>query len=620
MGKFCGKCGTKLDETTGLCPKCNSKALEQPEPAGRKGVGIVVLGVLLLSAAVLWLMQNKEPETAAVAVATEAETVATTKLSEIVREETIQVETETKQAEVAPEEIESVAVEETDIENVVLDSEKSTKETDFIKREQILWTYLEGVNQSDTFEVLRIVVDEKPLDIKMQGFEQKKCNSLKGDVWCILSADNILYLIDGGVATEVAKNVTDCVLSGNGEGLVYTDERDTLILYSVATGTKKEIAQNVDKVIGFVVSPDGKAVAYAAPDDSTGNSNDDSESLAMYVFLNGKTTRFGINQIPAGISNGGSQIYYVMAPEKDLYGPCSLYVGDMHGSSRLLAESQMMLGTLYFNEDQTQLLFISDENFYLSVNGGEAVVLASDRFPSMALNLVIPESSAYIKSWNRFGGTLTYYIYPINNFARRFYTEFPTHRLFYLDQNFELKELGNGQETRSVRLSDDTNMLMYSLRTDMGFDLYRVKNVNTLETEQLAENIWYGVPSLDWKAVYYIDQNDTLWYKREHEDPRQIADHVDFCSMTHDGYALFGTFGSAHGENERGKLYSSKDGGEIQLLISDFFDSLYTYPTVTLAYTNYDKKSDTHDIYAATDGVDFVKIVEGAKYDMYSHY
>lgn len=30
MAKFCGKCGSKLDETTGLCPKCD---VEQPEKA-----------------------------------------------------------------------------------------------------------------------------------------------------------------------------------------------------------------------------------------------------------------------------------------------------------------------------------------------------------------------------------------------------------------------------------------------------------------------------------------------------------------------------------------------------------------------------------------------------------
>lgn len=42
MAKFCGKCGTKLDETTGLCPKCDAdkmnkqtelpKSVEEPKP------------------------------------------------------------------------------------------------------------------------------------------------------------------------------------------------------------------------------------------------------------------------------------------------------------------------------------------------------------------------------------------------------------------------------------------------------------------------------------------------------------------------------------------------------------------------------------------------------------
>ena len=29
MAKFCGKCGTKIDQSTGLCPKCNAEKLKQ---------------------------------------------------------------------------------------------------------------------------------------------------------------------------------------------------------------------------------------------------------------------------------------------------------------------------------------------------------------------------------------------------------------------------------------------------------------------------------------------------------------------------------------------------------------------------------------------------------------
>ena len=29
MAKFCGKCGTRLDETTGLCPKCDDDKLKR---------------------------------------------------------------------------------------------------------------------------------------------------------------------------------------------------------------------------------------------------------------------------------------------------------------------------------------------------------------------------------------------------------------------------------------------------------------------------------------------------------------------------------------------------------------------------------------------------------------
>lgn len=31
MAKFCGKCGAKLDETTGLCPNCDAEKIKEQE-------------------------------------------------------------------------------------------------------------------------------------------------------------------------------------------------------------------------------------------------------------------------------------------------------------------------------------------------------------------------------------------------------------------------------------------------------------------------------------------------------------------------------------------------------------------------------------------------------------
>lgn len=36
MAKFCGKCGTKLDEVTGLCPNCDAEKMEQTNKKKRK--------------------------------------------------------------------------------------------------------------------------------------------------------------------------------------------------------------------------------------------------------------------------------------------------------------------------------------------------------------------------------------------------------------------------------------------------------------------------------------------------------------------------------------------------------------------------------------------------------
>lgn len=565
---YCGKCGMRVDDTTGLCPNC-SKSSRVKRKKTWAVISIVVLSAVILGTG-LWIYKKYT--------------------------------------------VFSLADEAT---------EKANVEDDFIRGEHVLWTYIEGETRMDDSETMRIVLDEKVLDTKMNGNAQKICHSLKGDVWCVLAGDSTLYSVVGETVTEIAQNVTECVLSADGEGLAYTNEKDTLTLYSVVTEEKTEIAHNVDKTSGFVISPDGQTVAYVAPDDLTVKSTKNSDSLAMYAFSNGEITKIGTNQMPIGISNSGSQIYYIVSPSKTLSGSIRLYVGNLRGSTKLLAESQRELYDFHFNADQTQLMFLLDGNCYLCIDGKEVMQLTTGGTLNDCLGLIIPSGSSRscIKSWNRFGGVIFYSIYPIKNFAGHFYEEYgDNQRLFYLDKNLKWFDLANGQPTGSAVLSDDGSTLMYVLKTDSSNlyndsgDLYRVNCEKVSQSILLAENVRYGRTSSDGGAAYYIDQNNTLWYKKGVDVPKHIADNIDFCNMSHDGYAMFGTLEFWHAENTEGTLYCSKDGGDKQVLISGLSDALYTYPTVTTAHANYDTESDTYEIYAVKDGVYFQKIVENAKY------
>lgn len=58
MAKYCGKCGSKLDPETGLCPKCNA-AFKPME----KAIAVCVIGVLLIGALIaLLLYTGRKPE------------------------------------------------------------------------------------------------------------------------------------------------------------------------------------------------------------------------------------------------------------------------------------------------------------------------------------------------------------------------------------------------------------------------------------------------------------------------------------------------------------------------------------------------------------------------------
>lgn len=568
---YCGKCGTKLDETTGLCPKCSG--FHNPN---KEKVWLIILSIVFISGLLItgfWVYKTQKDRASTGSVVTEPE------------EESIGKE--------AP------------------GDEGMPKEDDSIKREQVVWTYPVEINQENFVRTLGVAVDGKPLDLKLQGYT-KMCRDLSGKVWCAISGDGTLYALVGESVLKIAQGVTSCALSTDGETLAYVDSEQSLILFYVSTQERTIIAQNVDRDSCIIISPDGKTVAYVAPDGSAGASGSNWDALSMYVYSQGEITEMGKNQFPIGISNGGRQIFYVTTSTDSLYGPCKLYVGDIYGSNKLLAESQEVLNSLRFNVDQTQLLFNSDGNFYLCVNGEEAIQLTLGGDPLMSLTLVIPRSSASSYILNNFDSSI---VYSIKDFSEHYYTVYPTYSLLYLNKDLSIIELGQGREMSSVQLSENENVLMYSPRTDKGYTLYRTKTAEKSEPELLAENIRYGVLSPDGDSVYYLDQNDTLWYRRGLDEPKQIAVDIEFCNMSHDGYALFGTFGSPYDENKRGILYCSKDGGEKQELLSNFLDCLYVYPTVTLAYANYNKESYTNDIYASVDGVDFVKIVEGAIYE-----
>lgn len=65
MAKFCGKCGSKLDEVTGLCPNCDAEKVEQTNKKKKKRTGkfllrlfvviLVLAGVIIGSIAFLQL-------------------------------------------------------------------------------------------------------------------------------------------------------------------------------------------------------------------------------------------------------------------------------------------------------------------------------------------------------------------------------------------------------------------------------------------------------------------------------------------------------------------------------------------------------------------------------------
>ena len=219
-----------------------------------------------------------------------------------------------------------------------------------------------------------VIVDKKVLSdtIESKSYPDYTTN-IDGKVAAIL-ADDTLYVVKGTKLKEVANDVTSFEMSVDGKGIAYTtkdkeDKYPTLFLYTVSNGKKAEIS---DKAYGsYVISPDGKSVAYfVAPD------KDDKEPTPeLNLFKGKKSTKITDDKVNVlGMSNSGKQIY-VTSRNDD--GDTILYSYNAKGNKQKLGE--MSGSGFMFNDDHTQIMFKGKKDkMYLAIKGKEAKVMAKD--------------------------------------------------------------------------------------------------------------------------------------------------------------------------------------------------------------------------------------------------
>ena len=238
----------------------------------------------------------------------------------------------------------------------------------FVEMKKTIMFEKTGENEYSVF------VDKKLLSETIESKSRPTLvSNIDGKVAAILAEDT-LYVVKGTKLKEVANDVTSFQLSVEGKGIAYTtkdkdDEYPTLFLYTVSNGKKAEIS---DKAYGrYVISPDGKSVAYfVAPD------KDDKEPTPeLNLFKGKKSTKITDDEVNVlGMSNSGKQIY-VTSRNDD--GDTILYSYNAKGNKQKLGE--MSGSGFMFNDDHTQIMFKGKKDkMYLAIKGKEAKVMAKD--------------------------------------------------------------------------------------------------------------------------------------------------------------------------------------------------------------------------------------------------
>lgn len=426
------------------------------------------------------------------------------------------------------------------------------------------------------------VYDGTLLDDSVDKKVRSLAESLDGTICAARTSEKVLYLVTEDGVSKIADDVYRSVLSADGTAVAYVDEDGVLRLYSVKKKTSKKIADDAiffydtdDYTCTIEISPDGKSVAYTVYDeDGTGTA---------YLYNDGKTVEIGEDYVPVCVSDSAKYTYCYKEDSED--GTYDLYAVSAKGERTKIA-SDIKRYYLYSNQDNTQLLFWSGDNCYVTEKGGDKVKVTG--MSSAGSFYAIYDRYLSGNAWSSsstVGQLQGHYYYDDEN------------SLIYIDKDWNAEVISSNV---SLACADDSGKTVFYLENGR---LYKIDGAGA-EAERLASDIFSFVCTSDGAAVYYIDSDGTLWYQKGTKSAQRIADDVESLTITHDDYALYLTDYNSNS----GILYASKGGSSGSRIADDVY-RIATISTVAYYYTDYDSSAGTYDLYAATKKTKFSRLL-----------
>lgn len=429
--------------------------------------------------------------------------------------------------------------------------------------------------------------------------------SLDGTVSLRLFNKHTLILINEEGIEEISQGVGyGDVLSANGNKVTYVEENGELFLYDCKNMSVKKIADDVDGTNNKIkISPNGECVAYV-----------DKENK-LFVYFNEEIYEIGEKLLPIGLPDSAKYIYCYSTEDE------GIYVKYLDGSSRKLGTNSGE--TFYFNREHTQLQFSVNGNWYVSDDGNEKIklfegcqygnVILTSRTGYIYDELYIPMVALY-NSTGASANTLSIYTRGIDNFKDEYYfsrsnKEVSTVRfdIYFVDEEWN-STLLEEDVLAGFKVDKDGKGVSYIKNNG----LYKIKDKNYQNPLEIANDVVNFVMSSDGKCFYYIDSENTLWFKNDKKKEKKIAENVTELHITHDDYALFLV--------EDNILYSSYRGKKKKRIAEDVF-KISVGPMYAEYYIESEKVGDESDswelyksdVYIANKKDKFSLVIGGAE-------
>ncbi len=396
----------------------------------------------------------------------------------------------------------------------------------------------------------------------------KECAS--GEAAFYLDEEKTLYVVTEDGSKKVADEVTGLKgFSKDGENIVYADADYASVIHNVKSGDKKVFMDFA--VDGVVFSSDNETFGYYVYDVDSDDEGENLESvIRCYVYADGESKKVFEGGNIIAISDNGKYIYCLKTDEET--STKELYVTNLKGEKTKIAAD---VTTQFTNDDCTQVVFRSDNKWYASVKGGEKIRIEGI---SSSVSTLYPIAEIY----DDFRDLM--FVGVSDDFEISVYK---------LNSKWTAEKLAGGIE--DIGVSDD------------GETIYYLKNEKLYilgEDEAIEDEVKSFAVTHDGSAVYFISEDDTLYFKKGTKDKKRVADDIIKVYITHDDYALFA--------DEDATLYSSDNGGAPKALCDDV-KRVYTFLDYTYYYGDLDSSTDTVNVYIASKKTKFEKIFTDIK-------